>query len=346
MGKFIKILALLSVFSIALCSCQKEEVKETVTEPIPQITEQKVFFKSPLTNLPVLEEDAVGNRPVAVMINNVGAALPHRGISKADIVYEVVVEGGITRLLAIFSDTANLPYIGPIRSSRHYYVDFALPYNAVYLHFGGSPAGYQRIKSTGIDNIDGIAYSKDFYQDMARANSKGKEHSYFVSQKEFDKIAKKSGISLNGETKAPFAFYEKEYFPKNNDAAKVFASFSGSANSTFIYDKSTGLYSKQRNGAKHIDANTGNVLQYKNILILYTGIGSYNGEALRRDVALNSGSGYYITNGGKEVINWKKGNSSNQFVFTDQNGEALKVNSGKTYICILGNERKGNTTIK
>jgi len=124
------------------------------------------------------------------------------------------------------------------------------------------------------------------------------------------------------------------------------ASFSGAASSTFTYNASTGLYSKKRNGTKHIDADTGSVLQYKNILVLFTSIGSYNGEALRREVSLNSGKGYYITNGGKEEISWKKGASQNQFAFTNQNGESLKVNSGKTYICIISTDRQKNTVIK
>ena len=343
MKRFMAIVTLISIF---LCSCGKTEVVEPViTEPV-EATVKTEYFKNPLTNYPVLTSDEVGYRPIAAMINNVGAALPHRGLSKADIVYEVVVEGGITRLLAVFGNAKNIPYVGPIRSSRHYYVDFALPYNAIYLHFGGSPAGYDRIKSTGIDNIDGMNYSRDFYQDKARANSKGKEHSYFVSADEFYPIMEMAGYEIKGETKAPFDFYDTEYFPENKDANEVFASFSGAASSTFTYDKSTGLYFKKRNGTDHIDADTGAVLNYKNILVLFTSIGSYNGEALRREVALNSGKGYYVTNGGSEEISWKKGASANQFVFTNANGENLKVNTGKTYICIISTDRQKSTVIK
>lgn len=326
-------------------SCKKEEV--IIPEEKPIISQEvKNFIKNPLTGLPTTLETSANLRPVAIMVNNIGAALPHRGLSKADIVYEVVVEGGITRLLALFSDTENLPYVGPVRSTRHYYIDFALPYNAIFLHFGGSPAGYERINSTNIDNIDGMTYTNFFYQDKQRASSKGKEHSFFISNKELKTLENKLNLSLEGNTEAPFLFYENEYFPKNNDAENVFASFSKDYNSEFSYNLSTGLYSKKRNGQNHIDADTKNILQYKNILILYTSIGSYNGEALRREVSLSSGKGYYITNGGKEEITWKKGKSANQFTFTDSNNEPLKVNKGKTYICILGNERETHSTIK
>lgn len=298
---------------------------------------------NPLTGLSGFCETAVGKRPVTVMVNNIAQALPHRGLSKADIVYEVVVEGGITRMMAVFADQDHIPYVGPVRSARHYYVDLALPYDPIFVHFGGSPAGYERIKTTGIDHVDGMAYSESFYQDKQRARNKGREHSYFISSEEIGPIMQKAGISGDGDAKAPFAFSDQEIIPASQDAHEVYVPFSGSASSGFSYNRSTGLYSKQRNGEDHMDGDTNKVLQYENILILYTNIGSYNGEAYRRDVALSSGNGYYITNGGKEPIQWKKGNPSAQFSFVKENGEALSVNPGKTYICIVGKDQQSKT---
>lgn len=338
--------ALLAVI-FCMSGCGGAEGKSsTHVEPSSVVDKESVpsrSIRNPLTGNPGFCETAVGKRPVAVMVNNIGQALPHRGLSKADIVYEVVVEGGITRMMAVFADQDHLPYVGPIRSVRHYYIDLALPYNPIFIHFGGSPAGYERIQSTGIDHIDGMTYSESFYQDKQRAQSKGREHSYFISFDEANGLMQKAGISGEGETEAPFAFSDEEVFPSAEDAKEVFVAFSGSANSSFCYDRSTGLYSKLRNGEEHIDADNGKILQYKNILILYTSIGSYNGEAYRREVSLSSGTGYYVTNGGKEPIQWKKGNSKSQFSFTRQNGEALKVNPGKTYICIVGKDQQNKT---
>ncbi len=346
--KFQKFLCISLVGLLSLSGCGGDENSSLVSqEPTSVVIESPAptdTILNPLTGNPGFCENAVGKRPIAVMVNNIGQALPHRGLSKADIVYEVVVEGGITRMMAVFADQDHVPYVGPVRSARHYYVDLALPYNAIFVHFGGSPAGYDRIQSTGIDHIDGMTYSNDFYQDMQRAQSRGREHSYFISWEEISALISKAGISEDGETTAPFQFADQERFLSDEDAKEVFVSFSGSANSSFSYNRSTGLYDKWRNGEEHIDADTGKVLQYKNILILYTSIGSYQGETYRREVSLSSGGGYYITNGGKEPIQWTKGNSANQFSFTRENGEALTVNTGKTYICIVGKDRQNQTT--
>ena len=342
-----KIVGFLLVGMVCLSGCGTSQNDSSVSEvPGSFVSEEPAPAKSilnPLTGNPGFCETAVGKRPVAVMVNNIGQALPHRGLSKADIIYEVVVEGGITRMMAVFADQDHVPYVGPVRSARHYYIDLALPYNSVFVHFGGSPAGYERIQATGIDHIDGMTYSNSFYQDKQRAQSKGREHSFFISSDEISALMSKAGISEDGETTAPFLFSEKELTPTQLDAQQVFVAFSGSANSSFSYNRSTGLYKKQRNGEAHIDADTGKVLQYKNILILYTSIGSYNGESYRREVSLTSGNGYYVTNGGREPIQWTKGNSANQFSFTRENGEALTVNPGKTYICIVGKDQQNKT---
>ena len=342
-----KVMGVLLAGTLFLSGCGSPGNNSSISdEPSSAVGEDPGPVKSifnPLTGNPCFCESAVGKRPVAVMVNNIGQALPHRGLSKADIIYEVVVEGGITRMMAVFADQDHVPYVGPVRSVRHYYIDLALPYNPVCVHFGGSPAGYERIQTTGIDHIDGMTYSNSFYQDKQRAQSKGREHSYFISSEEIDTLMPKAGISGEGETAAPFQFAGDELFPATQDASEVFVPFSGSANSGFSYNRSTGLYSKRRNGEDHIDADTGKVLQYKNILILYTSIGSYHGETYRREVSLTSGNGYYVTNGGREPIQWKKGNSSSQFSFTRENGEALTANPGKTYICIVGKDQQNKT---
>lgn len=342
-----RIMGVLLAGMISFSGCDGSENEVSVSETPSSISQENPAstqsILNPLTGTPGFCETAVGKRPVAVMVNNIGQALPQRGLSKADIVYEVVVEGGITRMMVVFADQDHVPYVGPVRSARHYYIDLALPYNAIFVHFGGSPAGYERIKTTGIDHIDGMTYSNSFYQDKQRAQSRGREHSFFISSDEISNLMPKAGIPEEGETAAPFAFTEKERFPTAQDAQEVFVSFSGSASSGFFYDRSTGLYKKQRNGKDHTDGDTQQVLRYKNILVLYTSIGSYNGEDYRREVSLSSGDGYYITNGGKEPIQWKKGGSSSQFSFTTAGGEALTVNPGKTYICIVGKDRKDRT---
>lgn len=341
------ILGLAVLLAFSGCSQQQElpssepESSAVVSEPPvsePESSEPQPQVYNPLTGEPGFPEEAVGRRPVAVMVNNAGAALPQLGIGRADLIYEVVTEGGITRLMAVYADPDHIPYVGPVRSCRHYYLDLCEPFDAIYVHFGGSPAGYDEIQSLDVDDVDGMYDTGAFYQDQQRAQNKGREHSFFINTEGIFSVAKRKSISDEGETQPLFAFAEEAITQETKDAVSVYVPFSGSASAGFLYDDATGLYQKQRNGADHIDGNTGEILTFRNVLILYTNIYSYNGEALRRDMQFQNGSGYYITDGGKTAVNWSKGEEDTQFSFTLPDGSPLLANTGKTYVCIVDDD--------
>ena len=298
---------------------------------------------NPLTGETGYPEEALTKRPVAVMVNNIDAALPQRGLAAADLIYEVVTESGITRLMAVYANPDEIPYVGPVRSARHYYVAMAAPYDPVYVHFGGSPAGKEYISNLGIDNVDGLTYSNYFYQDTWRANNRGREHSFFIDGETIASIAGKRGYETDNNLK-PLLTFAEENLPTGEDALNVYVPFSYSYNAGFDYDAEQGVYLKERNGAAHIDADTGNVLTYENILILYTSVTSYQGDSLRREVALGSGSGWYVAEGKKYAIKWSKGDSKNQFSFTLEDGTPLEVNRGKTYVCLTDSSYASATT--
>jgi hypothetical protein len=300
---------------------------------------------NPLTGEAGYPESAVGKRPVAVMINNINAALPHRGLSDADILYEVAVEGGITRMLAVFADLDSIPDVGPVRSARHYYTDFVAPYDAIYVHFGGSTPGKAAIQNRGIDNIDGLIYGTTaFTKDNWRAQNRGVEHSYFIDGAAIRSVAEKRGYSLEGDAAAPFVISQEKIEPAQKSGG-VYVKFSGYTNSEFIWNAETGLYEKLRNGEAHVDENTDRQLQFANVVVLSTSITSYDGGDLR-EVALNSGSGWFFTGGGYEEISWKKGNYQNQFSFTKKDGSPIEGNVGPTFIAIIDQSMVGSMQIK
>ena len=222
----LKWLAIVMIFPLLLlAACGKpagEDDEETVSviqklEPSkPSSSEsssdpEEPQILNPLTGEEGFSEEAVGKRPVAVMVNNIGQALPQRGLAEADILYEVVVEGGITRLMAVYADPYDIPYVGPVRSARHYYISIALPMNALYVHFGGSPAAYQYISQYGVDDVDGMyTQSGVFYQDMDRAAAVGREHSFFINGESILSVLEGKGVDIQGEAAAPFAFAEEE----------------------------------------------------------------------------------------------------------------------------------------
>lgn len=361
MRKVWKGLAVLAAGMTLFTACGKEEQGTLFAHPSPEPVESARFSpgktpsqraeelaampQNPLTGEPGYPENALGRRPVAVMVNNLNAALPHRGLSQADILYEVAVEGGITRMLAVFADISSFPSVGPVRSARHYYTDFLVPYNALYVHFGGSNPGKAAIQNRGVDNIDGLIYGATaFTKDNWRAQNRGVEHSYFIDGAAIQSVAEQRGYSLNGETSAPFAISQnKVELPQK--ANSVYVKFSGYTNSEFTWNPDAGLYEKKRNGEPHIDENNSQVLQFANVLVLSTSITSYDGGDLR-EVALGSGDGWFFTGGGYEEINWKKGGYQNQFTFTAKDGSPITGNAGPTFIAIIDQSMVSSVNIQ
>ena len=119
---------------------------------------------NPLTGEFNLKDRAVGKRPISVMVNNIKKAWPQNGLNAADICYEMVTEGGITRIMAVFSDVASVPKVGSVRSARHQFTDCSIPLNTIFVHIGGSEPGYAALSERKIDHIDGIYFSSSFTQ--------------------------------------------------------------------------------------------------------------------------------------------------------------------------------------
>ena len=306
---------------------------------------EETVIRNPLTGEAGFSEDAVGMRPVTVMINNIGQALPQRGIAAADVMFEIVVEGGITRMMGVYADIDSIPYVGPVRSARHYYVSLSEGLNAIYTHFGGSPAAYNYISQYGVDDVDGQYATDAFYQDTWRAQTYGREHSFFIDGASIREQAESEGISLEGNFTPLFDFYtDQVVVPSGGTADDVFVPFSGSYNAEFIYDEATGLYEKYRNGEPHVDADTEETVTYANVLILYSTVSAYGDGTERRELDLSAGDGWYISAGGREEISWSKGGVEDPLTFTDAAGDPLTVNVGKTYICITDGSYESQVT--
>ena len=141
-------------------------------------------------------EEILNNRPVMVSVENHKDARPQWGITSADIVWEMVVEGGITRMLLMFSDASRLPdKIGPTRSARHYFVELAEGFDAIFVHFGGSPQAYSALKQQGTDNLDGMYAGNAFSRDNSR-NVSSEHRAYTTKDKVVTAIESKK-ILLN-----------------------------------------------------------------------------------------------------------------------------------------------------
>lgn len=288
-----------------------------------------------------IDEKYKDQRPLCVMINNIQEAMPQSGISNAPVVYEMLVEGGITRLLAVFDDYQDLGKTGPIRSSRHYYVYTALEYDAIYAHIGQSVVAEQVIKDTNIDNLNGMEGVGNImvYRDNTRvaphnAYSDGERFVNSIEYAKYDTTHKD-----NFEKK--FSFYSKNTDLKDGKTAStIHTNYSNGRKPYFEYDEANGVYLRNQYGGPQIDDQTNETLSYKNVIIQFAHHEPLLDELIDIDLSTN-GEGYYATNGKYIPITWKCEDDGVVRYYT-KDGEKLKMNPGKTWITIFPDSQQGD----
>lgn len=340
--------------AIVFGSCGKKA--ELVDCSYPEISlgiiaqqSQPTVFQNLLTGIDDLSREAIGKRPVAVMINNVEAALPQYGVGQADVIFEMPVEGDLTRLMAIYADYTSIPDICAIRSCRYYYPALAQGFDAFYVHWGSDNSIIPYVDSLGITRYDGIRNPHNlFARDMERRN-KGYalEHTGIFKGTEFAAVVKTTGVRtelLENKRGTAFRFcgLDTTIIPEGTVCEKAHIDF-GAATATFIYDKKEGGYKKQINGHDHVDGKTKEVLQFKNVFVLETDIGIKDSEGHKKIDWSGDGNnvGYYISNGYAEKIKWYKenGQETGYLKFFAEDGQELQINRGKSYIAYTGHER-------
>ena len=285
-----------------------------------------------------MDEDISGNRPWAIMINNLDKALPQCGVSQADIIYEIPAEGGVTRMMAIFSDISDVEAIGSMRSIRPYYADVGLSYDAIVIHAGGSMESYTEMSRCGIDHLDGVlgSYaSETFYRDPSRMGY-GLEHSMFTTGEKLIAAADGQGFDFehDGDYDYRLTFSENADKQCHEKAEYVQIAFNGYKTTSFTYDGDTGLYTAYEYGANYIDGNTDENMTFTNVIVLTTSI-SVIDDVGRLSVKLTgSGSGYFICGGKSAEITWERNSNTEAFSYYLADGTKLDLGIGATYIGI------------
>ncbi len=359
------VLCLTMIFSV-FSGC-KEEKKPKKTKPKVEskvesvVVEESEFAINPLTGKENLEKDAVKLKPVAVMINNAyDAQGVQASLSKADIIYETYVEGGITRLMAVYKDlrTVGKDKIGSLRSGRYSYVDLALGHGAQFVHAGlDDDYCLPHIKSLDISTFDmnsnysrGKVLGGNAYAKRIENGTNAYEHTLYTTGKDLYKGLKANGLtklSSAQENWMKFLPEGEEYVPAGGKAKKVYVPFSGQTYSAeFKYDKDEKVYYKYRFGEKQGDYNNAKKkIKVKNILVLYSDV-TYFSDYKHVKTHLDQGSGYYVSNGGYVKIKWSKGSATDSFKITDKDGNEIDYNAGKTYVCLTRNDNESATEIK
>lgn len=312
----------------------EEETEEIVVEP--KLREGM----NPLTGEMMDDPAKAKLRPVSFMMGNTKDAMPQYGASKADVIYEVPAEGGLTRLMLIFQDYANLPTIMSSRSCRHYFAYFSNEFDAIYVHYGQAIYATEMLKSMDdLNGLDGDLANVTFFRDSSRKSP----HNAYVNGESIVAGIEKRGYRTELAPQYPGHYYfakdnEEITLDNGEDAVVVAPGFSVNK-PWFEYDESTGLYKRYQYGASHVDGGTNEQLAFKNIIFQ---VCDYEMEPdnkyLNVKTASWGGIGTYITNGKAVDITYVKKVEDGVTHYYDENGEELVLNQGKTCVCVVLND--------
>ena len=352
MKRKLLVLAALLSLCVLLAACKKSD--DTISTPASTATSAAEPEATPEPTLPPYEANVLtgepkgadypeGQRITAVMVNNIVAARPQRGLSKADILFEIKVEGGITRFMPVFTDYKTIGEVGPVRSGRDQFFRLILPWQALYIHEGQSVVMQQYAIDYSYGNLNNNDGANG-YRDYGRVNWAGKsynnntlalEHTMYTNSDNIQEYIDDNKVDMNKTYNSTFfnfvdyrlgqtrdlsnsvdSAYSDKYGPVVGDGEYVEIVHSQSYKTRFIYDAATNTYKMQQNYSDGqwrdtVDEAADNkVLTFPNVIVLYTDIHTYPGhEAKDLQYAEYAwgGIGYYCYGGKCEKIYWQKG---------------------------------------
>jgi len=300
--------------------------------PTPTPVPTPVTKLSPLTGLPVAPE--LADRPVsAVVIENHPDARPQSGLSDAGVVYEANAEGGITRFIAFFLE--NRPAtLGPVRSLRTYFVDWALEFGAPAAHAGGNADALDLVSPLGMKDLNALSFaSSGFY----RTTDRVAPHNLYTSSDKMDALLSKYGFNKSASfTPSPRKPDAPNPTPPHPNIHIDF-SYAG-YQVDYKYDSTTNDYARSLAGAPHIDRNTGKQIHVKNVVVemMPTSYGVTRiGESTVIMQTVGSGQGWVMRDGDVVPVTWKKDSHSARTQLIDATGHDVPLDAGNTWYSIV-----------
>jgi len=327
-----------------------ENSSETSIEPVqetPQQTAESTAEADIITdNINMLSglelSDKVQNyRPIAIMVQNNPKARPHSGLIYADIVFELVAEGGVTRFVTLFS-SYDADIIGSVRSARIYFAEIARSFDPIYTFWGTYPQCYEAIKNMDMDVLDAnstayVNYTSAGWRDRSRSDAL--EHTAFIDTYGIKEDAVKFGYSLKGG-QSPMAFKIDAPEPERDNITDIVVNFSSKSYlAGFTYDKNTNKYLKSLAGQPHVDYETGNQISLNNVVVLLTDIegpiDSSGHMAVRSTGTHDEDEAYYFMDGKVIEGTWARSSIFDSFEFKDTDGNQILFNRGTTWVCVI-----------
>jgi hypothetical protein len=353
----LSIVVLISILSFTGCRVSKvteeepvisETEEEEVTgeeEVVKEEEEDKISGMEITGNINILSglgiSDTVENsRPIAVMIENSPDSRPQSGLIYADMVYEVVDEGGVTRYVAVYS-SYDAEIVGPVRSARPYYAEIARSFDPIYAFWGTYPEGYDVIRNLDMDVLDGnseeIAYADSGWRDYSRSNIT--EHTAFMSTIKLKENAAEYGYSLEGG-QSPLRFKIDAIDSEKGDTSDITINFSyDNYRVDFKYDRENNNYSKFTGGSPHIDYETGEQIKVNNVIVMITDIegpiDEYGHMAVRTTGTSDIGKAFFFMDGNVIEGTWERSSVFDPFEYKDLDGNIVLFNRGSTWVALI-----------
>lgn len=324
-----------------------EPETETQTEAETETEVVDTGFRNPLTG-EMTETDLSKQRPYFVMLNTSAAAMPQRGNSKADILIEMMEEGGVTRVMGLYQSLEGVGQLGPIRSTREYFYSWSLAFDGLLVHAGGDAPVRAEIKNAGMKTLDALENAGGaYFRDKERQQHVANEHTMFTTGENL--LAMTNHLNFEKQiTKADqtqLHFVDDATPADGDNAENVKVIFSGAKSTTFTYNEESKLYSIKFWDMDYVDEDNGNaIVEVRNILILpVPNWTKQEGTYIRQKYDLTSGEGVLITGGKSTKMKWTKGDYLSEGHYADplcmydMDGNDLNLSVGKTYICVIGN---------
>ncbi len=268
--------------------------------------------------------------PVAVMIDNHPDARPPAGLTKADLVFEALAEGHITRFLAIYDLSNKIDKIGPIRSARPYFLDWVEPLGALYVHCGGSPQALARIKKDKVLDLNEFYHNSYFW----RATDRAAPHNVYISSPSLQSYLKKLNLELSQYSTW---LYKDENKPASSAEPLTNISINYGDDNFAIewkYDKINNSYIRWQAGSEHKDED-GSLIQAKNVIIAEVKSEVIDDEGRRQLQTVGQGKVVFCQLGQCQNGVWRKKDAKTRIRFYDKNNQEFRFIPGSTWIEIV-----------
>ncbi|HCM68425.1 MAG TPA: hypothetical protein DIS62_05540 [Candidatus Kerfeldbacteria bacterium] len=311
-------------------------VTNAVRDEIPTVEEKAVFIR--LLDGVVTQEGNEDHWPVAVMIENLPSVRPQAGLGDASVVYEALAEGGATRFMAVFDpQVLTTPTVGPVRSSRPYYLEWLGEYDGLYAHAGGSPKALTVIREANVHDLEALGRDGKYFW---RNTSRSAPHNLYTSAEKLVLALRDKGLVDTEASYVPWKFEDEALIDERGiDGTTLTFNFSYglSYKVDWVYDRTNNSYRRFNADQPHTDENNGRQLEAKNVIVQLVQEPELDGTGKGRlDIYVGGTGDAWVAHDGQLIkATWKKESRTDRTKFYDTGGLEIPLVRGTTWVHVI-----------